>query len=299
MIDSGALTKGHGKVLLTEPDHHRRVVLARQAAERGWSVRALESEIARAAKPPAPRSSPDPDQRAVGDPARGGDHESDRMRGQGQAAPRRLPDPARPPRRRSPGSRARRRHGGAVMVRARTPVGTRSTWNRDGGCQGESRRAWGAALMAGTKRGAATSRLVPRGAATDDVERVIHHGASARPGVARARLEAHLADGFEHERPLDASVPSRRLHERGARRFPALRGLSGHRAAQRPASSAPDATHAIADAGPPGGEQRRAELADGGPTVEKTTKRAMAEGLSLGVRLVAGGAARLGTQERE
>ena len=65
MIDSGALTKGHGKVLLTEPDHHRRLVLARQAAERGWSVRALESEIARAAKPATPRPSPDPDQCAV------------------------------------------------------------------------------------------------------------------------------------------------------------------------------------------------------------------------------------------
>jgi ParB family chromosome partitioning protein len=65
MIDSGALTKGHGKVLLTEPDHHRRFLLARHAAERGWSVRALENEIARTAKPPAPRSSPDSDQRAV------------------------------------------------------------------------------------------------------------------------------------------------------------------------------------------------------------------------------------------
>jgi ParB family chromosome partitioning protein len=65
MIDTGALTKGHGKVLLTEPDHHRRVVLARQAAERGWSVRALESEISRAAKAPAPRPAPDPDQCAV------------------------------------------------------------------------------------------------------------------------------------------------------------------------------------------------------------------------------------------
>jgi ParB family chromosome partitioning protein len=65
MIDTGALTKGHGKVLLTEPDHHRRVVLARQAAERGWSVRALESEISRAATAPAPRPAPDPDQCAV------------------------------------------------------------------------------------------------------------------------------------------------------------------------------------------------------------------------------------------
>ena len=65
MIDSGALTKGHGKVLLTEPDHHRRLLLARQAVERGWSVRALESEIARAAKPAAERPAPDPDQCAV------------------------------------------------------------------------------------------------------------------------------------------------------------------------------------------------------------------------------------------
>jgi ParB family transcriptional regulator, chromosome partitioning protein len=65
MIDTGALTKGHGKVLLTEPDHHRRAVLARQAAERGWSVRALESEISRAAKAPASRPAPDPDQCAV------------------------------------------------------------------------------------------------------------------------------------------------------------------------------------------------------------------------------------------
>ena len=28
VIDTGTLTKGHGKVLLTEPDHHRRVMLA-------------------------------------------------------------------------------------------------------------------------------------------------------------------------------------------------------------------------------------------------------------------------------
>jgi len=65
MIDTAALTKGHGKVLLTEPDHHRRVPLARQAAERGWSVRALESEISRAATAPASRPAPDPDQCAV------------------------------------------------------------------------------------------------------------------------------------------------------------------------------------------------------------------------------------------
>ena len=41
------LSKGHGKALLTEPDHHRRRVLARRAVDHGWSVRALEAEIAR------------------------------------------------------------------------------------------------------------------------------------------------------------------------------------------------------------------------------------------------------------
>jgi ParB family transcriptional regulator, chromosome partitioning protein len=65
MIDSRELTKGHGKVLLTEPDHHRRLVLGRHAAEHGWSVRALEAEIARAEKPAASRPAPDPDQCAV------------------------------------------------------------------------------------------------------------------------------------------------------------------------------------------------------------------------------------------
>jgi ParB family chromosome partitioning protein len=65
MIDSGALTKGHGKVLLTEPDHRRRLVLARHAVQRGWSVRALESVIARAIKPPSVRPPADPDQCAL------------------------------------------------------------------------------------------------------------------------------------------------------------------------------------------------------------------------------------------
>ena len=47
LIDNGALSKGHGKALLTEPDHHRRRTLARHAVERAWSVRTLEAEIAR------------------------------------------------------------------------------------------------------------------------------------------------------------------------------------------------------------------------------------------------------------
>ena len=65
LIDSGILTKGHGKVLLSEPDHGRRFLLARQAVERGWSVRTLEREVARTATAPASRSSPDADQCAV------------------------------------------------------------------------------------------------------------------------------------------------------------------------------------------------------------------------------------------
>jgi ParB family chromosome partitioning protein len=62
MIDTGALTKGHGKVLLAEPDHHRRLLLAHETAQRSSSVRELEAEIARAGKPSAPRPSPDDEQ---------------------------------------------------------------------------------------------------------------------------------------------------------------------------------------------------------------------------------------------
>ncbi len=49
LIDAGVLTKGHGKALLTEPDHGRRRILARRAADQGWSVRTLEAEIRRRA----------------------------------------------------------------------------------------------------------------------------------------------------------------------------------------------------------------------------------------------------------
>jgi len=44
LIDAGTLSTGHGKVLLTEPDHCRRRELARRAAAGGWSIRALEAE---------------------------------------------------------------------------------------------------------------------------------------------------------------------------------------------------------------------------------------------------------------
>lgn len=65
LIDSGELSKGHGKVLLTEPDHGRRRDLARRAVQGGWSVRALETEIARAAAPPPARRASQTNQSAA------------------------------------------------------------------------------------------------------------------------------------------------------------------------------------------------------------------------------------------
>jgi ParB family chromosome partitioning protein len=65
LVDRGELTKGHGKTLLTEPDHDRRRALARRAAEAGWSVRALESEIARGRRTGTKPERPHPDQEAI------------------------------------------------------------------------------------------------------------------------------------------------------------------------------------------------------------------------------------------
>jgi ParB family chromosome partitioning protein len=65
LIDSAALTKGHGKALLTEPDHHRRRLLAERAAQDGWSIRALQAEIARLTIPRPRPPSPHPDHAAA------------------------------------------------------------------------------------------------------------------------------------------------------------------------------------------------------------------------------------------
>lgn len=65
LINERVLRKGHGKALLTEPDHHRRRQLARQTAQRGWSVRALEAEIARGRKRRVPQPEPHPDHQAT------------------------------------------------------------------------------------------------------------------------------------------------------------------------------------------------------------------------------------------
>ena len=64
LIDTGELSKGHGKALLAEPDHDRRRQLARRAADAGWSVRALDDEIGRSARPAMAHSAP-PDNAAA------------------------------------------------------------------------------------------------------------------------------------------------------------------------------------------------------------------------------------------
>src|ERR671937_2627650 len=59
LIESGALTEGHGRALLLAPDHAERRRLARAAATEGWSVRELERR-ARPTEKPVRRRSPAP-----------------------------------------------------------------------------------------------------------------------------------------------------------------------------------------------------------------------------------------------
>ncbi len=71
LLQSGAITEGHGRALLLADDHGARRALAREAAGRGWSVRATE-ERARASneaaqEPPAGRRAAHPDQEQAAD----------------------------------------------------------------------------------------------------------------------------------------------------------------------------------------------------------------------------------------
>jgi len=64
LLQDGSLSEGHGRALLLADDHGARRTLARQAAERGWSVR-LTEERARESNSPAAdqaRRRPHPDQ---------------------------------------------------------------------------------------------------------------------------------------------------------------------------------------------------------------------------------------------
>ncbi|MFL5821082.1 MAG: ParB/RepB/Spo0J family partition protein [Solirubrobacteraceae bacterium] len=65
LLESGALSEGHGRALLLAPDHGERRRLARAAAEHGWSVRELEARAGRGGAGPRRTRRPDvahPDQ---------------------------------------------------------------------------------------------------------------------------------------------------------------------------------------------------------------------------------------------
>lgn len=66
LLDTGQLTKGHGKSLLREPDTARRCELARRAISGGWSVRQLERAIASSEQS---ANAPSADERARADAA--------------------------------------------------------------------------------------------------------------------------------------------------------------------------------------------------------------------------------------
>lgn len=53
LLSRRELTKAHGKVLLSEPDHQRRTKLATAAAHDGWSVRELRNTLGRKRRPKA------------------------------------------------------------------------------------------------------------------------------------------------------------------------------------------------------------------------------------------------------
>jgi ParB family transcriptional regulator, chromosome partitioning protein len=52
LLVAGRLTEGHGRALLTAPDHGARRRLGRQAADAGWSVRQTEARARESARPP-------------------------------------------------------------------------------------------------------------------------------------------------------------------------------------------------------------------------------------------------------
>lgn len=63
MLETGVLSVGHAKVLLSLADENTIISMAEKSVERDWSVRVLEDEIGRLKRPVRKRSSPgtDPD----------------------------------------------------------------------------------------------------------------------------------------------------------------------------------------------------------------------------------------------
>ena len=47
----GELSRGHGKVLLSEPSHQERITLGRRAAAERWTIRRLQAAIASTTDP--------------------------------------------------------------------------------------------------------------------------------------------------------------------------------------------------------------------------------------------------------
>ncbi len=72
LLESGALTEGHGRALLLAADHATRRSLGRTAVDQGWSVRVLEAKARAAgtagtAGTRGPRAALHPDQQAAAD----------------------------------------------------------------------------------------------------------------------------------------------------------------------------------------------------------------------------------------
>jgi ParB family transcriptional regulator, chromosome partitioning protein len=62
LLATGQLSEGHGRALLTAPDHDDRRRLARRAVDRAWSVRETEARARDAAAPRESSPPPPPDQ---------------------------------------------------------------------------------------------------------------------------------------------------------------------------------------------------------------------------------------------
>src|SRR4051812_10446699 len=69
LLTEGRLSEGHGRALLTAPDHADRRRLARTAVQEGWTVRETEARARAAAAPPeaphSPKRTVHPDQQAA------------------------------------------------------------------------------------------------------------------------------------------------------------------------------------------------------------------------------------------
>jgi len=65
LIDQGALSEGHGRVLLRLSDFGDQADLAERCAAEGWSVRELERQVDRRSTPPAAAAAPRADESAA------------------------------------------------------------------------------------------------------------------------------------------------------------------------------------------------------------------------------------------